>query len=155
MIIDMPSNVYKTYFYSFDLDSIKQEIEKNLLNKNEVQELSEESISLLFMKLNLFNNSLGGKYYRFAIKECYKNPELLNCLNDIYEIIAKEFNTEIPAVTSAMRTALSYVNKFKQKNDDKPIFKIFGNEKITPKTFIRYVVIYYQRQEMIKDIEKN
>lgn len=131
-----------------DNKKIKNGIEQYNLDKFIFYEPSDENLTALFYKLNLYNDFEGADYFRFAIQECYKNPKLMNSLNCIYEKIAKEFNVSYKSVRPAMRNVLTYVRDYRNTKGNSGIFKLFENEDdITPKVFIRIITTHYLKQK--------
>lgn len=94
--------------------------------------------------MNLYNERIGSTYFKYAIIKCYNNPNLLNSLNDIFNLIASDFGTCYNSIRPAMRNALTSVNKSRNSIGNKGVFKLFENEDtITPKNFIRIVTTHF------------
>lgn len=145
--VDFMAKVYKL-FYKLDYDKIYDGINQYNLDNIIFYEPSEKNLRALFYKLNLYNERLGSVYLKYAIVKCYHNPELLNSLNSIFTLIAKEFNISYESIRPAMRNALKSVNNCRNITGDKGIFKLFENEDaITPKNFIRTITTYYLKQK--------
>ncbi len=141
--LDFMAKVYKL-FYSLDYKKIKNGIEQYNLDNVIFYEPNEENLRALFYKLNLYNEHIGAIYLKYAIKECYSNPNLLNSLSSIYSLVSVEFKVNFNSVRPAMRNALASVNKTRDKSGNKGIFRLFENEdSITPKNFIRSITTYY------------
>lgn len=146
--LDFMAKVYKLLYFPLSHSKIQRGIEQYNLDNIIFCEPNDENLQALFYKLNLFNESLGVKYLKSAIKKCYKNPILLNSLNTIFEITAKEFNVSIDSIRPAMRNTLNIVNDYRYRNQNKKVFKIFENvDTITPKNFIKTITINYLRQK--------
>lgn len=140
---DFMAKIYKL-FYSLDYKKIQKGIEQYNLDHIIFYEPNENNLRALFYKLNLYNESLGADYLKYAIRQCYKVPKLLNSLNDIFDIVANEFNVSYKSIRPAMRNALKSVNNYKMQYGNNGIFKLFENEDtITPKNFIKIITNHY------------
>lgn len=125
-------------------DFIKQSYLYNTIS----YEPNENNLRALFYKLGLYNNNLGSNYLKYAILQFYNNPDLLSCLNDVFELISKEFNVSYSSIRPAIRNSLKSINDFREKNKNIGLLKLFENEDyITPKNFIRVITIYYLNQK--------
>ncbi|MCI9038432.1 MAG: hypothetical protein HFJ29_00895 [Clostridia bacterium] len=145
--VDFMARVYKL-FYELDYDKIYDGINQYNLDNIIFYKPSEKNLRALFYKLNLYNECLGSAYLKYAIIKCYNEPNLQNSLNNIYTLIAKEFNISYESIRPAMRNALKSVNNCRNLTGDKRIFKLFENEdSITPKNFIRIITGYYLKQK--------
>lgn len=145
--LDFMAKIYKL-FYSLDYEKIRKGIEQYNLDNIIFYEPTEKNLRALFYKFNLYNEHIGTDYIKYAIIQCYKTPRLLNSLNNIFSLVAKEFNVSYSSVRPAMRNALKSVNNYRERNSNIGIFKLFENETtITPKNFIKNITEYYLRQK--------
>ncbi len=150
--LEYAAKLYKLFYFPIDYKKIKEGIEQYSLDKYIFYEPNEENLTALFYKLNLYNDFLGADYFKFAIKECYKNKNLLRSLKDLYNIISEEFNVSYNSIRPAMRYALISVNNYRKLNWNKGIFKLFENEdEITPKNFIRNITIHYLKHNRVEN----
>lgn len=146
--LDFMARIYKLFYCPIDYRKIKTGIEQYNLDNVIFYEPSEQNLSALFYKLHLYNECIGATYLKYAIIQCYKNPTLLNSLNNIYALISVEFKVSYASIRPAMRNALNSVNKFRDSFGNKGIFKLFENEdSITPKNFVKNITTYYLRQK--------
>lgn len=146
--MEYAAKIYKFFKFPLDNKKIKDGIEQYNLDKFLFYEPSDENLTSLFYRLNLYNDFEGADYFKFAIKECYKRPKLMNSLNCIYDEIAKEFKVSYKSVRPAMRKALISVKDYRKFKGNQGIFKLFENEDdITPKNFIRIITIHYLKQK--------
>lgn len=146
--LDFMAKVYKLFYAPLNYDNIKKGIEQYNLDNIIFYEPNENNLRALFYKLNLYNEHLGAKYLKYAIIQCYHKPELINSLNLIFELIAKNFNASYSSVRPAIRNSLKSVNLLRNKIGSNSIFKLFENEdSITPKNFIRIITTYYLKQK--------
>ena len=76
------------------------------MNKNQVIEQIKEEL----IELNFNVNSVGIAYWIEAIKYAKENPLVWN-MTDIYENVAKKYNTTTSKVERGMRTAISPAKK--------------------------------------------
>lgn len=147
---DSISKLYQLFYLPLrnKNSKIKKSIKQYCLDHYIFYEPNADNLRALFYKLHLYNHCLGADYFKYAIIQCYKNPELINSLNSIFSITSKEFNVSYDSVRPAMRTALKSVNAFRDKNGDNGIFKFFENEDcITPKNFIRIITNHYLKHK--------
>lgn len=146
--LDYMAKVYKLFYFPLDYRNIKKGIEQYNLDNIIFYEPNENNLRALFYKLNLYNESLGAIYLKYAIIQCYNNPQLLNSLKTIFYLVSEEFNVSFNSVRPAMRNALKSVNDFRIFSKNKGIFKLFENEDfITPKNFIRIITTHYLKQK--------
>ena len=76
---------------------------------------------------------------RNALTKCYYCPELLENLNELFDLVGKDFKTTREGIRSSFRTILKPLNLLKSNT----IFRYFEkNEDITPKNFLE-VGTYY------------
>lgn len=116
---------------------------------NTVVELSKYSldkrIDRLFLKLKIRLSSEPSLRLRGALKICYHSPELVDKLNTLYDLVAKDFGTTTDGIRSSLRTILKSVNGYKSQNPPPfTIYKLLGKDDLSPKDFLD-VAIYYLR----------
>ncbi len=95
-------------------------------------------IDLLFLKTKISLKSTPSDRVRDALVKCYYDSNLLLNLNQLFDIVGKDFNTTRDGVRSSFRTALNRLNLYKDKeNPPFAIYKFFDKgEDITPKNFL-------------------
>ena len=95
-------------------------------------------IDLLFLKTKISLKSTPLDRVRDALVKCYYDSNLLLNLNQLFDIVGKDFNTTRDGVRSSFRTALNRLNLYKDKeNPPFAIYKFFDKgEDITPKNFL-------------------
>ena len=146
--IEYAAKIYKFFKLPLDNKKIKDGIEQYNLDKFIFYEPSDENLTSLFYKLNLYNDFEGADYFRFAIKKCYQTPKLMNSLNRIYDEITEEFNVSYKSIRPAMRNTLTSVKEYRNFKGNSGFFKLFENENdITPKNFIRIITTHYLKQK--------
>lgn len=146
--LDFMAKIYKLFYFPLDYNNIKKGIEQFNLDNIIFYEPNEENLRALFYKLDIYNERSGSHYLKYAIMECYKNPELINSLNDIFYLVSKQFNVSYNSIRPAMRKALKSANDFRGRSGNIGILKLFENEdSITPKNFIRIITTHYIKQK--------
>ena len=146
--LDYMAKVYKLFYFPLDYSNIKKGIEQYNLDNILFYEPNEDNLRALFYKINLYNERLGASYFKYAIMQCYNNPQLLNSLKTIFYLVSEEFNVSYNSIRPAMRNALKSVNDFRISSNNKGIFKLFENEDfIRPKNFIRIITNHYLQQK--------
>lgn len=149
--LDFMAKVYKLFYFPLSFSKIHKGIEQYNLDNVIFYEPNEENLRCLFYKLNIYNEGLGAKYLRFAIKKCYDEPSLLGSLNDIFKIVSEEFNVSFDSIRPAIRNTLISANKFRNTHMTSGLFKLFENEdNITPKNFIRNITTHYIRNKKLR-----
>lgn len=146
--LDYMAKVYKLFYFPLNYSYIKKGIEQYNLDNIIFYEPNEDNLRALFYKINLYNESLGADYFKYAIIQCYNKPKLINSLKTIFYLVSEEFNVSFASIRPAMRNALKPVNDFRISSNNKGIFKLFENEDfITPKNFIRNITKHYLKQK--------
>ena len=78
------------------------------------------------------------------------NPDLIENVQKLYDILANEFNTTPDGIRSSFRTVLKPLNRLKD-NANVPKFSIFNffekNEDVTPKHFLDVSIYYLQNKK--------
>lgn len=120
---------------------------KELYLFGEYEELTNEELDLLFLKLKIPLNSNGTDYIREGIFECYYYPDLQKKLKDIFDIIGERHCKSNSAIRSSFRTALTRLNMYRDSINC-PMLQYFDIEKnITPKDFLEIAVMYLRQQK--------
>lgn len=142
------SKIYRLFNAPVDYRKIKDSICQYNLDNYIFYEPTDYNLTMLFFKLNIYNETLGSMYLKYAIKECYKNYNLLNSLNDIYTMIAIKFGVSYESVRPAIRNSLKTMNNYRNSINNTGLFKLFENEDfITQKNFIRIITAYYLKRK--------
>lgn len=145
---DYAVKVYKFFRYPLDYKKIKKGIDQYILDKYIFYEPSDEKLTALFYKIDLYNDFLGADYFKYAIQRCYENQKLMSTLDCIFIDVAKHFKASIKSIRPAMRKALISVNRTRQNCGNVGYYKLFKNEDfITPKNFIRIITTHYLKQK--------
>ncbi len=144
LAFDFVSKLYKLLYLPLNYKEIKKGIEYYKIDNDVYSEPTDDNLTALFYKLNLYNELMGAKYFKYAIQKCYEKPELKISLRNLFNLISEEFNVSTESVRPAMRNALNSVNRYRDDIGNKGIFKLFENEDyVTPKNFIRIITDYY------------
>jgi len=142
--LNFASKLYKLLYYPLDYEKIKEGIEYYKIDHRFSGIPTYKNLDILFYQLHIQNDLTGAKYLKFAIKECYKNPNLKNSLNEIYKMTSKKYNVSPISIRSAMRHTLKLFNKYKESLRNKGILTLFEDEDfVTPKVFIKIITDYY------------
>lgn len=140
------AKIYKVIYDKENFDGLYDTINEMYLF-GEYEDLTNEDLDLLFLKLKIPLNSNGTNYIREAIFECYYYPDLQKKLKDIFDIIGQRHNKPNSAIRSSFRTALERLNMYRSSIDC-PIMQYFDiEENITPKDFLEIVVMYLHQQK--------
>ena len=84
---------------------------------------------------------------RKTLTKCYDSPELLKNLNNLFDIVGKDFETTREGIRSSFRTALKPLNEQKDRElSPFAIYKFFpkGTD-VTPSLFLD-ISIYYLKK---------
>ena len=142
------AKIYQVFDIRHDSKDLKDSIEQYNLDHYIFYEPSEENLIALFYKIDLYNRFLGAKYFREAIMQCYKVPELMDDLDGIYSFIEEKCKVPYDSIRPAMRRALKPVNSLRNLSNNTGVFKLFENEDyITPKNFIQIITTHYLKQK--------
>lgn len=136
------SKLYKIFMRKPDLQELLKiimEMSDNALDKK---------IDLLFLKTKISLGSNPSDKVRDALTKCYYCSDLLSNINDVFDIVAKDYHTTRDGIRSSFRTALSRLNLYKDNgNQNFEIYKLFEKgEDVTPKHFLD-VGTYYLRNK--------
>lgn len=137
------SKLYKIFYTKPELQEIL----------NIVKEMSDYAldgkIDLLFLETKISLSSSPSDRVRYALRKCYYNPNLTANIDELFNIVARDFDTTGDGIRSSFRTALSRLNLYKDKgNHPFEIYKFFENgEDVTPKTFLDIAVYYLKNKK--------
>lgn len=134
------SKLYKTFLYNFhfqDVSNTIKEMSNYTLNKK---------IDRLFLKVKIPLRSTPSIRVRNALTKCYYCTDLLNNLNDLFDLVGRDFGTTGESVRSSFRTALKPLNLCRNKEPPPfEIYKLFEKgEEITPRVFLDIGIYYLQ-----------
>lgn len=136
--------IYKVFDNPVNENTVKDTI-NNLKQKYEMPELTlnELRYNLLCLGINTYSNS--SQYLTSAIFKCYYHPEYFITLDNIYEIIAEEYNVSKEQIKNGIRHLIDTFNKSYNLINKDLYDKIFINrENVSPKQFIQRFVNYLQ-----------
>ena len=140
------AKIYQIFTKSHDLKHLLETIELMLSELN-TPILTEKEINLLLTKLNFSLSSKGTKYIKSAITHYYYSQYSENTfysLKELFEIVAKEYDTTIEIIRDGIRSSLIPLNTYREFSNSHSILKLFNNYRnITPKYFIETVSTYF------------
>ena len=109
----------------------------------ELKDISEDELNYYLLPLNFSINSNGCNYLKSAILYCYYYPKAFNSLNDVYAVIANEYNVNFIEVKNSVRNAFIPLNNNRNRMKESSILKLFDDTRdITPKYFLDTFVTY-------------
>ena len=140
LCITNTAKLYKTFINQFDLKDVSKtvsEMSNYILDKK---------IDRLFLKLKIPLRSNPSNRVRNALTKCYYCPELTENINDLFDLVGKDFKTTREGIRSSFRTALKPLNLYKNINQPPfAIYKFFEKgEEVTPKKFLDICIYYLQ-----------
>lgn len=127
------AKLYKAFSIPYEFQDISDTIKEMSLHTLNTK------IDSLFLKTRIPLRSSASNRVREALIKCYYNPNLLNDLQSIYDLVGKDFKTTGEGIRSSFRTILKPLNLLKNNT----IFRYFEKEEdVTPKNFLE-VGTYY------------
>lgn len=140
LCITNTAKLYKTFSDQFDF----QDVSKTILEMSNY--ILDKKIDRLFLKLKIPLRSNPSNRVRNALTKCYYCPELLENLNELFDLVGKDFKTTREGIRSSFRTALKPLNLYKDKEQSPfAIYKLFEKgEEVTPKRFLEISIYYLQ-----------
>ena len=141
-ILDYTSKIYRILR--------KPIIEKKLLETihlmikpADIPKLNTNELNTLLLKLNLDISNKCTGYMISAIKQCYYYPYLIYSLNDVFKVVALEYNTSESTIKEGLRASLIRLNKYGTVMKTNSILDLLNtSETITPRFFIEVVTTY-------------
>ena len=116
-----------------------------LKTKFELPNLSLKELKSILLDLGIPTYSLGSQFLISTIFKCYYHPETFVTLDNIYKIVANEFDVSKEQVKNSIRHIIDTFNKSYNIINEKLYFKIFGNaQNISPKQFLQRFINYLQ-----------
>lgn len=143
LLLKKCSKIYEIVDKPIDFDQMI-EIVNSLALEFETPPLTIPELNLLLLQLDFNIKSKCTEYLKFAIMQCYYYPEKFSSLNNVFEIVAKEFDKEPQTIREAFRKSLEPLNAYRISNSNNPLLKIFEDPtiNITPKYFLDVFVNY-------------
>ena len=143
LCITNTAKLYKTFSNQFDFQDVSKiiaEMSNYILDKK---------IDRLFLKLKIPLRSNPSNRVRNALTKCYYCPELTENINDLFDLVGKDFKTTREGIRSSFRTALKPLNSYKDKEQPPfAIYKLFDKgEDVTPKRFLDICIYYLQNAQ--------
>lgn len=117
--------------------------EVNLMKEEfEIQDISDDELNYYLLSLHFIINSNGCRYLKSDIWYYYYYPNKFNSLDEIFKIVANEYDINNNEVRESIRSALVPLNTYRDNIDHK-IMKMFDKSRnITPKYFLDTFVTY-------------
>lgn len=142
LCITNTAKLFKTFSNQFNF----QDVSKTILEMSDYS--LDKKISRLFLKLRIPLRSKPSERVRNALTKCYYCPELVYHINELFDLVGKDFNTSRDGIRSSFRTALKPLNLYKDKEQPPfAIYKFFEKgEEISPKRFLDICLYYLQNQ---------
>lgn len=134
--------IYKIFDNTIDENSFRETVNV-LKDKFKVPDINIKELKSLLLKLGIYIYSNASQYLISAIFKCYYNSEYLVTLDNLYEIIAEEFNVSKEHIKNSIRHLIDTFNNSYNLSDNDLYYKIFINKtNISPKQFIQFFVNY-------------
>lgn len=112
-----------------------------LKSKNKIEKLTETDLNFLFIQLGIGLSSYGSEYLRFALYYCYYHPRTLDKIENVYNLVAKQFSVTNETVRSRMRTALRHI-RIPKNNYILGLLNELKNSYISPADFLEICSSY-------------
>lgn len=143
LCITNTAKLYKTFSNQFDF----QDVSKTIAEMSNY--ILDKKIDRLFLKLKIPLRSNPSNRVRNALTKCYYCPELTENINDLFDLVGKDFKTTREGIRSSFRTALKPLNSYKDKEQPPfAIYKLFDKgEDVTPKRFLDICIYYLQNAQ--------
>ena len=135
------SKIYKAFLKDYTYQDILKTI-KEMSNFT-----LDKKIDRLFLKMHIPLESNPSNRVRKTLTKCYDSPELLKNLNNLFDMVGKDFETTREGIRSSFRTALKPLNEQKDRElSPFTIYKFFpkGTD-VTPSLFLD-ISIYYLKK---------
>lgn len=125
----------------------EQKLLSNIYNysSSKPNSITTQEIQKLLLKLKIDLYSIGIQYLIDSILIASKNHQLLQNLQDIYEIIGSDYNISPEKIKWSIRNTVNIINKYVDSSTFRSIFKYYDDSRnLTPKYFIKLVLYYFE-----------
>lgn len=141
MCLNNTSIVYKIFDIPIDENNAKETL-NSLKVKFETPRLTLRELRIILLNLGINIYSIGSQYLISAIFKCYYYPEKFITLDNIYKIVADEYDASSEQVKNAIRHTIDTLNT--SNIADKDLYSnIFSTTKnISSKIFLQKFVNY-------------
>lgn len=134
------SILYEIFDSPFDAKQAKKTID-DLEKKYNTPTITILEVNNLLLKLGINIYSLGAQCLTSAIFKCYYHPEYFYTLDNIYSIVAEEYDITKEEVKNKIRHSIDAINRSPYINEQSLYTKIFGNSpNVSSKMFIQMFV---------------
>lgn len=140
LCITNTAKLYKTFTNQFEM----KDVSKTIIEMSNY--ILDKKIDRLFLKLKIPLRSNPSNRVRNALTKCYYYPELIENINELFDLVGKDFKTTRDGIRSSFRTALRPLNLYKDKEQSPfAIYKLFEKgEDVSPKRFLDVSIYYLQ-----------
>lgn len=136
------SILYEILDYPLDENFARKTI-NDLKIKYQIPDIKVVEINTILLALGIHPYSLGSQCLVSAIFKCYYHPEYFYTLDNVYKIVAQEFNITKEDVKNKIRHTIDTVNTSINIDGQDLYLKIFGRlKKVSAKIFIQMFVNY-------------
>lgn len=145
MLLRNTSIIYRVFDTPFnEIDEKKAEETINSLKvKFETPNLTLKELRTILLKLGINTYSNGSQYLISAIFKCYYYPEKFTTLDNIYKIVADEYDVSKEQVKDAIRHTIDTLNTSYNTDSNNLYLKIFeSSQNISSKVFLQKFVDY-------------
>lgn len=142
ILLSNTSIIYRIFDNSLNEHIAKETI--NLLKaKFETPYLPLKELKSMLLSLGINTYSIGSQYLVSAIFKCYYQPEDFITLDNIYTIVAREYDVSKEQIKNSIRHIIDTFNNSYNIMNETLYLKIFENTRdISPKLFIQKFVDY-------------
>lgn len=145
MLLSNTSIIYRVFDKNFDEKTMKETLNV-LKSKFETPTLTIRELKSILLSLGINTYSIGSQYLISAIFKCYYYPESFVTLDNVYKIVADEYNVSNEQIKNSIRHTIDTFNSSYNLSNKALYLKIFESEKnVSPKRFIQMLVDYLNR----------
>lgn len=139
-LLSNTSIIYRIFDTPFN-EKEYQETINVLRNKFEFHKLTLKELKTILLNLRINIYSTGAQYLISTIFKCYYKPEEFITLNNVFNLVAMEFNVSKDQVKNSIRHTIDSFNNTDDKNNYLRL-EIFKNNYVSTKLFIENLVNY-------------
>ena len=139
-LLSNTSIIYRIFDTPFN-EKEYQETINVLRTKFEFHKLTLKELKTILLNLRINIYSTGAQYLISTIFKCYYKPEEFITLNNVFNLVAMEFNVSKDQVKNSIRHTIDSFNNTDDKNNYLRL-EIFKNNYVSTKLFIEDLVNY-------------
>lgn len=145
LLLSNTSIIYRVFDKNSDEKTMKETLNV-LKSKFETPTLTIRELKSILLSLGINTYSIGSQYLISAIFKCYYYPENFVTLDNVYKIVADEYNVSNEQIKNSIRHTIDTFNSSYNLSSKALYLKIFESEKnVSPKRFIQMLVDYLNK----------